>query len=40
MLPRSRGYQDQRDKTPQNHHKRIFTVLQSVVKKNGKVHQS
>ena len=40
-LPRSRGYQDQRDETPQNYHKsRIFTVLQSVVKKNGKVHQS
>ena len=40
-FPRSRGYQDQRDETPQNHHKRrIFSVLQSVVKKNGKVHQS
>ena len=38
--PRSRGYQDQCDKTPQNYHKRrIFAVLQSVVKKNGKVHQ-
>ena len=37
-LPRSRGYQDQRDETPQNHHRRrIFTVLQSVVEKNGKV---
>ena len=36
-LPRSRGYQDQRDETPQNHHKRrIFTVLQSVVKKEWK----
>ena len=41
MLPSSRGYQDQHDKTLQNHHKRrIFTVLQSVVEKNGKVHQS
>ena len=40
-LPRSRVYQDQHDETPQNHHKiGIFTVLQSVVKKNGKVHQS
>ena len=40
-LLRSRGYQDQRDETPQNHHKRrIFTMLQSMVKKNGKVHQN
>ena len=39
-LPRSREYQDMHDETPQNHCKRrIFTVLQSVVKKNGKVHQ-
>ena len=38
MLPRSRGYQDQRVETLQNHHKkRIFTVLQSVVKKNEKI---
>ena len=38
-LARSRGYQDQRDETPQNHHKkRIFAMLQCVVKKNGKVH--
>ena len=40
-LPRSRGYQDQRDEIPQNHHRKgIFTVLQIIVRKNGKVHQS
>ena len=34
-------FQDQLDEMPQNHHKRrIFTELQSMVKKNGKVHQA